>query len=312
MEVKLLKKSVSSVLAMLSLILCLNRFEYKVFGEEIDKKYIFNMKRDLLVLMMAYPEYVKAVNKEEDKVYLIMKSGKRILYDDRKVKTVLEKENNPDLQDMLEQVYPLNDINDIMPEDFDPGRVRVYELIKEVYGGTEAEIRKNLGFVNLGRRYQFNLNNNAASSLQNAMNDILNCAKNKSNIFGFLYPLGGTFNYRRISGTNRLSPHAYGIAIDLRSDRKDYWKWATREEGKKRLNSYPREIVKYFEDNNFIWGGKWSHFDILHFEYRPELILKAKYFGNRNIDEDKLWYEGVPVEIAEIKIKIETLDRTFN
>ena len=110
MEVNLLKKNVSLVIAILCLILCLNRFDYKAFGEERDKKYVSNMKRDLLVLMMAYPEYVRAVNREEDKVYLIMKSGKRILYDDRKVKTVVEKENNPDLQDMLEQVYPLNDI----------------------------------------------------------------------------------------------------------------------------------------------------------------------------------------------------------
>jgi hypothetical protein len=310
--VNLLKKNVSLVLAILSLLFCLNRFDYNAFGEEIDKKYIFNMKRDLLVLMMSYPDYVKAVNKEEDKVYLVMKSGKKILYDDRKIKNVVEKENNSDLQDMLEQAYPLNDINDIMPEDFDPGRVRVYSLIKEVYGENEAGIRKNLGFVNLGRKYQFNQNNNAAGSLQNAMNEVLNCAKNKPSIYSFLYPLGGTFNYRRISGTNRLSPHAYGIAIDLKSDRKDYWKWATKEEGRKRLNSYPREIVKHFENNNFIWGGKWSHFDILHFEYRPELILKAKYFGDRNIDENKPWYEGAPIEIAEIKTKIENIDRTFN
>ena len=25
-----------------------------------------------------------------------------------------------------------------------------------------------------------------------------------------------------------------------------------------------------------IWGGKWHRFDIMHFEYRPEIILQAK------------------------------------
>jgi hypothetical protein len=32
------------------------------------------------------------------------------------------------------------------------------------------------------------------------------------------------------------------------------------------------EIVDVFERHGFIWGGKWYHFDTMHFEYRPELI----------------------------------------
>jgi hypothetical protein len=22
-----------------------------------------------------------------------------------------------------------------------------------------------------------------------------------------------------------------------------------------------------------VWGGKWAHFDMIHFEYRPEIVL---------------------------------------
>ena len=40
--------------------------------------------------------------------------------------------------------------------------------------------------------------------------------------------------------------------------------------------TFPSAIVSLFEDNGFIWGGKWEHFDLMHFEYRPELIIKAK------------------------------------
>jgi hypothetical protein len=29
--------------------------------------------------------------------------------------------------------------------------------------------------------------------------------------------------------------------------------------------------VAVFEREGFIWGGKWYHFDPIHFEYRPEL-----------------------------------------
>jgi hypothetical protein len=28
-----------------------------------------------------------------------------------------------------------------------------------------------------------------------------------------------------------------------------------------------------FEKHGFIWGGKWYHYDTMHFEYRPELLL---------------------------------------
>ena len=32
------------------------------------------------------------------------------------------------------------------------------------------------------------------------------------------------------------------------------------------------EIVRIFEKHGFIWGGKWHHYDTMHFEYRPELV----------------------------------------
>jgi D-alanyl-D-alanine carboxypeptidase len=37
-------------------------------------------------------------------------------------------------------------------------------------------------------------------------------------------------------------------------------------------NRMPQEIVSIFEKHGFIWGGKWNHFDTMHFEYRPELL----------------------------------------
>ena len=37
----------------------------------------------------------------------------------------------------------------------------------------------------------------------------------------------------------------------------------------------PHEIVEVFERHGFIWGGKWYHYDTMHFEYRPELLATA-------------------------------------
>jgi hypothetical protein len=40
--------------------------------------------------------------------------------------------------------------------------------------------------------------------------------------------------------------------------------------------SWPSEIIEAIERHGFIWGGKWWHFDTMHFEYRPEIIAYAK------------------------------------
>ena len=133
-------------------------------------------------------------------------------------------------------------------------------------------------------------------------------SKTIGGIGSILYPASGTYNYRVISGTGRLSPHSYGIAIDLKSDKRDYWKWSSDKQGKERLKDYPKELVEAFEKNNFVWGGKWGHFDILHFEYRPEIILKARYFGNFN--NNSTWYEGVPLDDTTKKY-IEIIDNSL-
>ena len=39
-------------------------------------------------------------------------------------------------------------------------------------------------------------------------------------------------------------------------------------------NRIPIEIAEVFEKYGFIWGGKWYHFDTMHFEYRPELLIQ--------------------------------------
>ncbi|SFC17949.1 M15 family metallopeptidase [Clostridium uliginosum] len=276
-------------------------------SEDID--YIIEMKQDILTLMLAYPDYIVGVEKNnDDKVYLIMKSGKKIIYDDKIEKSHEEKLENPDLQDMLEQDYPLDKSNSIMDKTFDPGRARHYELLSEVYGNSRKSIESNLISLKYGyTNYQFNSKNNANTSLEAALKELIPLSKTRGDIGSILYPASGTYNYRVISGTGRLSPHSYGIAIDLKSDKKDYWKWSSDKEGEKRLSQYPKELVEAFEKNNFVWGGKWGHFDILHFEYRPEIILKAKYFSTWN--NNSKWYEGAPLEEEATKKYIDIIEQ---
>ena len=80
---------------------------------------------------------------------------------------------------------------------------------------------------------------------------------------------------------NRLSAHSYGMTIDIGGNYKTYWLWA--KPGAKETdnvpykNKMPHEIVEIFEKHGFIWGGRWYHYDTMHFEYRPEILLMEKY-----------------------------------
>jgi hypothetical protein len=213
---------------------------------------------------------------------------------------------------MLEQPYPITFSKELMKEGLDPGRARVYRLLDEVYGTSREKIESNLTTVSSGgSRLRFNKNNGAAEALSKAMKELSALAAGRRDIAATIYPCNGTYNYRLIAGTNRLSAHSYGTSIDLAYNKRDYWRWTSREEGQKRLESYPSEIVEVFERNNFIWGGKWSHFDIMHFEYRPELLLKARYFGDTE-GSNKAWYRGAPLEDEYVRNCIIMIDKEIS
>jgi len=87
------------------------------------------------------------------------------------------------------------------------------------------------------------------------------------------YPIAGTYNCRAVADTGQPSPHSYGIAIDLNTAFSDYWYWRPHDGPILYRNRMPAEIVTIFEKHGFIWGGKWYHYDTMHFEFRPELLV---------------------------------------
>ena len=264
-------------------------------------------KRDLLVLMMAYPGYITGIEKSSGgSIYAVMKSGKKILYDDKKKKTFDEKMADADLQDSLSIIYRLGG-NGTLPEgNHDPGRIRPYALIKDVYGDTENEVLNNLAKADIGaQKADFNKRNGALKALEAVFKELNALCSNDPDVKYSVYPLSGTFNYRYISGTELLSMHSFGIAVDLHAAVNPSFRTATREEGQKRIDSFPSGIVRVFEDHGFIWGGKWAHFDIMHFEYRPEIILKAKY--QMRPKKEQPWYYGFP-DTEDVKKYIRAID----
>ena len=88
------------------------------------------------------------------------------------------------------------------------------------------------------------------------------------------FPIAGVLSCRAVADTGRMSMHGYAAAIDLNLKYSDYWLWAGTTKKIPYKNRMPREIVDIFDRHGFIWGGKWYHYDTMHFEYRPELLAK--------------------------------------
>ncbi|MGH1601424.1 SH3 domain-containing protein [Campylobacter majalis] len=201
--------------------------------------------------------------------YVSFDSGKKELFDDGKIKS-LECENGADIEDMLGEYAALKPLSHA-PSDV--GRCRNYTLLGEIYGKNEANVMANLVDVVwlrdfVATKVKFNSKNGASKALQNVSDELNEMAKSDPSILEFLTPLSGTFKWRNIAKTTRLSTHSYAIAIDINVAKSHYWQWH-----EKRENLIPEKIVHVFEKHGFIWGGRWEHFDTMHFEYRPELAF---------------------------------------
>lgn len=234
------------------------------------------IQEDLFKLFTAYPMSCTGIEaSEKNDLYVIMKNGDRIVYDDRKKKSFEEKLADPDLHDMLEQKYIPGAVNENPAENYDPGRIRVVSFFQAIYGETENDvIRNSLHMQFISHKVVFNSVEGAADALQKVHKNLSILIKEQPELSRYVDPMGGTLKWRVVEGTQRLSPHSFAIAIDLNPDRGAYWRWRTEGNTGNIRKEFPQAIVRIFEEQGFIWGGKWHHYDLMHFEYRPELLSK--------------------------------------
>jgi len=225
-------------------------------------------------LLAAYPQQLERIEGGN----LVWRDGTRMPIDDGKGdKPFAEWLDHPDIEDMLAVPYPAGDLAAPPPKDIDPGRARNEAFFDKVYGNCRTgEVEKNLTTVvwlpkKTGQRLPFNKINGAAKELE-AVSRELEELPAKFDVY--LFPSAGTYNCRVIAGTNRVSAHGHGIAIDIALKHSDYWRNSSPEKDGAYAykNEIPMEIVRVFEKHGFIWGGKWHHYDTMHFEYRPELL----------------------------------------
>ena len=226
-------------------------------------------------LVKAYPLFLDSIT---DNV-LIWKDKAKMVFDDgiqdKNFDTLL---NSPDIEDQMSIRYPSGKNYQKQPsKNYDPGRIRYEPFFRKMYGNTEKEVYSKLVAVhwmpNTVDKILMVSSVNGINEKLKAISDELD--KLPTNLKKYVVKTAGTFNWRKISGTNRLSTHSFGIAIDINIKYANYWKWdKPRADGKLVYkNQIPMEIVNIFEKHGFIWGGKWYHYDTMHFEYRPELLM---------------------------------------
>lgn len=202
----------------------------------------------------------------------LLPDGGVLSWDDGRTKTADQRLESPDLEDIFAERYEAGDIGTPLN---DAGRVRVDALFKATYG-ERAELVDVVPFDFLGQSLK--VHRRAVPFFGRARSLLREAVKKDPSVEEFLRNAGGTFLWRNIAGTKRLSAHSFGVSVDINVKHANYWLWDEKKKPKPGFrNSIPELVVRAFERAGFIWGGRWVHYDTMHFELRPELLDAACY-----------------------------------
>lgn len=219
-------------------------------------------------LIDNYPQ----ITKYQDN-FIYFADGSSQIYDDKIDKTTQQLLDNPDLEDQ----FAYNYVKLSETTKTDAGRIRNEAFFKKIYGNSKKNVEKNLKEIVwcpklVNQKIKVTTVNKINEKLLKISDELVKLPQFKK----YITNIGGTFTWRNIAGTNRLSMHSFGMTIDINTKYSNYWQWdckcKTEETKLKYKNIIPLEIVKIFAKHGFIWGGNWQHYDSMHFEYRPELL----------------------------------------
>lgn len=233
----------------------------------------------LRCLANAYPDHLAQPSSADA---LFSHAGQRYPFDPNATYKDFEDElARADLYSQLRQAYQTGPLGTSPQRNEDPGRLRHTPLFLDMYGKSSDEVASKLVTIYWAPcacTLQFSSVNGAAKALEAVSKEIA-----QAGLSHFVAQSIGTFNWRKIAGTQRLSMHAFGIAIDFKLPQPlgRYWRWDGASGNPNKV--FPEDIlrdkdfnrvVSIFESHGFVWGGKWWHYDSIHFEYRPELTSK--------------------------------------
>jgi hypothetical protein len=235
----------------------------------------------VMAFVRAYGSLIDSVTYRDDDVVFTI-AGRAIHFQDGRMLA----EENLDRRERCDPIfyrYSLEPLTEpIAPSD---KAVRFCTDLQEVlWGRTEDQIRAHARSTTFLDRRMF-LNDLAVQALGEVERDILAISSADPAVASWIDQVDITYSFinRGIAGTSTRSQHAWGLAVDLVPNsyegRQVYWRWtrAWNRSGWHRIPleqrwSPPEAVVEIFERHGFLWGGKWAHFDNIHFEYRPEIL----------------------------------------
>lgn len=277
---------------------------------EITKKEEIHIPEKLKIFQEAYPditfesEWEKNVN--DWKITMTLGEKEIILYWANGAMLPEDELKNKDLYWSLLYEYdyrkPLKDPANFTPQEIEEIKKFGSDENRKSQAGTpmfffdeiyDSKTRGKLeshikGISFLG--FRVNVHERIVQPLKEIETKINEAAKTDKEVADFVKSISKNeaYYWRVIANTNRKSFHSLGIAIDIRpksyKGKEVYWSW-TKDKAPdgwmltplKNRWIPPQAVIDIFEDQGFIWGGKWIIFDNMHFEYHPELIINARY-----------------------------------
>jgi hypothetical protein len=225
-------------------------------------------------LVASYPDFLAGLDGDA----LIWKDGAHMmLHAARPARDFEIMLRDATLADQLRQVYRAGKPSGPPAFNDSPGRIRHTPFFAKMYGDCgKDEVMGRLRPVKWMPKTKLQTikvaaANDVAGRLERVIAQLETLP---DRLKAFLTPSAGIYNCRVVADTGQPSMHASGAAIDIATAQSDYWVWAKGKGGREIpfKNRIPWEIVEIFEAEKFIWGGKWHHYDTMHFEYRPEMF----------------------------------------
>ena len=220
-------------------------------------------------LLAAYPEQFAAIEGND----LVWRDGTRMPISDgvadKDFDTLLD---HPDIDDMFVIPYRPGPPAGEPALNEDPGRIRYEPLFTKMYGDCEkGEVAPHLRDVAwLRGKVRFTTENGAADALEAVVADL---RKLPPEMTKYLVPSAGTYNCRKIAGTDRRSMHAYAAAIDINTKFTDYWLWSKPVERTLSLpEPHPLRDRRSLRAPRLHLGRQVVPLRHDAFEYRPELL----------------------------------------
>jgi len=291
----------------LNLVLGQNKYRLDTFDIDIDNPWL-----SLKAIQTSYPDLVKNISFDSEvNDWFITIKNQNLYWAHGRLLLKKDVENWQNWAPAISYFYPDEVQN---PKDFSEELISTLKpesLIKNrkaspppnytffmllFNGRNRKEIIQQLArFKFLG--YDVWVHNRAADPLKRVQKKIYEAQKTDVEVKKFLKELNQcwSFNWRVIADSGKLSNHSWGSAIDLLPanyrNKKIYWFWeAVRNDFWMKIMPYrrwspPKAVIEAFESEGFIWGGKWTLWDNMHFEYRPELLYIRNFLLKEEFNE---------------------------